>query len=175
MKTHKLVLTGVICLLAFGSLQVAAQEQKPYVGSEAFERMKQLVGSWEGTIDKGQGPVKVTASYKLTAGGSAIVETIFEGAPHEMVTVYYDNPNRKLNMTHYCMLRNQPKMMLQSMKTNELTFDLSKASDIDAAHQDHMHSLTINLDGTDKIVQHWTRFDGGKKKEVVEIAFNRVK
>ncbi len=175
MKTRRLILTSVICLLAFGSLQVAAQEQKPYVGSEAFERMKQLVGSWEGTMDKGQGPVKITASYKLTAGGSAIVETIFEGAPHEMVTVYYDNPNRKLNMTHYCMLHNRPKMMLQSMKMNELTFDLSKNADIDAAKEDHMHSLTINFDGKDKIVQHWTRFDGGKKKEVVEIAFNRTK
>ena len=175
MKTHRLILTSVICILAFGSLQVAAQEQKPYVGSEAFERMKQLMGSWESTMDKGQGPVKSTTSYKLTAGGSAIVETVFEGAPHEMVTVYYDNPNRKLNMTHYCMLRNQPKMMLRSMKMNELTFDLSKATDIDVAKEDHMHSLTINFDGKDKMVQHWTRFDGGKKKEVVEIAYNRIK
>jgi hypothetical protein len=175
MKTRRLILTSLIYILAFGPLQVAAQEQKPYVGSEAFERMKQLVGSWEGTIDKGQGPVKITASYKLTAGGSAIVETIFEGAPGEMVTVYYDNPNRKLNMTHYCMLRNQPKMMLQGMKMNELTFDLSKATDIDVAKEDHMHSLTINFDGKDKVVQHWARFDGGKKKEVVEIAYNRIR
>ena len=174
MKTHRLILAGVICLLAFGSLQVAAQEQKPYVGSEAFERMKQLVGAWESTMDKGQGPVKMTASYKLTAGGSAIVETVFEGAPHEMVTVYYDNPKRKLNMTHYCMLHNQPKMMLQSMKANELTFDLSKAADINAAKDDHMHSLTITFDEKDKMVQHWTRFEGGKKKEVVEIAYKRV-
>ena len=175
MKTRRLILTSVICILAFGSLQVTAQEQKPYVGSEAFERMKQLVGSWESTMDKGQGPVKSTTTYKITAGGSAIVETVFEGAPHEMVTVYYDNPNRKLNMTHYCMLRNQPKMILQSMKMNELTFDLSKATDIDVAKEDHMHSLTINFDGKDKMVQHWTRFDGGKKKEVVEIAYNRIK
>lgn len=174
MKTHRLILTGVIGLLVFGSLQVAAQEQKPYVGSEAFERMKQLVGSWESTMDKGQGPVKMKASYKLTAGGSAIVETIFEGTPNEMVTVYYDDPKRKLNVTHYCMLQNQPKMTLQSMKANELTFDLSKAADINVAKDDHMHSLTITFDGKDKMVQHWTRFEGGKKKRVVEIAYNRI-
>jgi len=174
MKTHRLILAGVIFLLVFGSLQAAAQEQKPYVGSEAFERMKQLVGSWETTMDKGQGPMKMKASYKLTAGGSAIVETVFEGAPHEMVTVYYDNPKHKLNMTHYCMLHNQPKMMLQSMKANELTFDLSKTADIDAAKDDHMHSLTITFDGKDKMVQHWMRFEGGKKKEAVEIAYTRI-
>jgi hypothetical protein len=170
-----MILGSVICLFAFGSLQAAEPEQKPYVGSEGFERMKQLVGSWEGTMDQGQGPVKITASYKLTAGGSAIVETIFEGEPHEMVTVYYDNPKHKMSMTHYCMLGNHPKMALQSMKANELTFDLSKNADIDAAKEDHMHSLTINFDGKDKIIQHWTRFDAGKKKGVVELAFNRTK
>ena len=174
MKTYKLILAGIICFLVFGSLQAAEPEQKPYVGSEAFERMKQLVGSWESTMDMGQGPVKVKATYKLTAGGSAIVETIFEGAPTEMVTVYYDNPKRKLNVTHYCMLQNQPKMTLKSMKANELTFDLSKAADINVAKDDHMHALTITFDGKDKMVQHWTKFEGGKKKRVVEIAYNRI-
>jgi hypothetical protein len=173
MKTHRLVLAIVIGLVAFGSFQAAAEEQKPYTGSEAFERMKQLVGSWESSMDTGQ-PVKMAASYKLTAGGSAVVETIFEGTPNEMVTVYYDNPKRKLNMTHYCMLHNQPKMALKSMKPNELAFDLSKASDINAAKDDHMHSLTITFDGKDKMVQHWTRFESGKKKHDVEIAYKRV-
>lgn len=175
MKTVSRIVAGVICLVALGALQVAAEEHKPYVGSEAFERMKQLVGSWEGTLDEGQGPKKIAASYKLTAGGSAIVETIFEGAPHEMVTVYYDNAQRKLNLTHYCMLHNRPKMALQSMKPSELTFDLVANTDINAAKDDHMHALAISFDGKDKIIQHWTRFDGGKKKGVVELAFNRVK
>jgi hypothetical protein len=174
MKTYKLILAGIICLLVFGSVQAAEQEQKPYVGSEAFERMKQLVGSWESTMDMGQGPVQMKALYKLTAGGSAIVETIFEGAPTEMVTIYYDNPKHKLNVTHYCMLQNQPKMTLKSMKANELTFDLSKAADINVAKDDHMHALTITFDGKDKMVQHWTKFEGGKKKRVVEIAYNRI-
>jgi hypothetical protein len=174
MKTRRLILAGVFCLLAFGALRAAAQEEKPYVGSEAFERMKQLVGSWEITMDMGKGPMKMKASYKLTAGGSAIVETIFEGTPHEMVTVYYDNPKHKLNMTHYCMLRNQPKMALKSAKPNELMFDLSKSSDIKVAKEGHMHSLTMTFNGNDKMVQHWTRFESGKKKEVVEIAFQRV-
>jgi hypothetical protein len=173
MKIHKLILAGFIALLAFGSLQTAAEEQKPYVGSEAFERMKQLVGSWESSMDAGH-TVKMAASYKITAGGSAIVETIFEGTPNEMVTVYYDNPMRKLNMTHYCMLHNQPKMSLKNMKPNELVFDLSKASDINPAKDDHMHSLTITFDGKDKMVQHWTRFEDGKKKHDVEIAYKRI-
>ncbi|MBI3811708.1 MAG: hypothetical protein HY283_05835 [Nitrospirae bacterium] len=166
-----LVLTGFLVL---GSIQAAEPDQKPYVGSEAFERMKLLAGSWETTMDHGQGPMKMKASYKLTAGGSAIVETIFEGSPMEMVTVYYDNPKHKLNMTHYCMLHNQPRMAVKSAKANELTFDFVKGSDINPAKEDHMHALAVTFDGKDKIVQHWTRTQPGKKPEVMEIAFTRV-
>jgi len=175
MKTHRLILAGIIGLLAFGSLQVIAQEQKPYVGSEAFERLKQLVGSWEGMMDMGKGTEKITASYKLTSGGSAILETVFEGAPHEMVTVYHDNPNRKLTMTHYCMLGNQPKMVLKGMENNQLMFDLSKDADIDVANETHMHAATIKFEGKDKMTQHWTEFKNGKETKGVEIAYTRIK
>jgi len=194
MNTLQSLIASVFCLVALGALQATAADQQtpgqfqseqkrseqkppvqtPYVGSETFERMKQLAGSWEGVMDNGQGPMTITASYKLTAGGSAIVETLFEGTPHEMVTVYYDVSRHKLGLTHYCMLRNRPKMIVQSVKMNEVSFELIPNSGINAAKDDHMHSLTINFEGPDKIIQHWTRFAGGKKKEVVDLAFNRV-
>ena len=173
----KLIIAGAIVLLAVGSFQVGAEEQehKPYVGSKAFERMKQLLGSWEGTIDMGKGPEKVTASYALTSGGSAIVETVFEGEKHEMVTVYHDNSRRQLNMTHYCMLGNQPKMMLISAENNEMTFDLSKDADIDVAKESHMHSLKLIVGEKDTMVQEWTQFEGGKETKAVKIAYHRMK
>ncbi len=175
MNTYRLILAGVVGLLAFGCPQVFGQEQKPYVGSEAFERMKGLVGSWEGTMDMGKGPEQITASYKLTSGGSAIVETVFEGAPHEMVTVYHDDQKRRLSMTHYCMLGNQPKMVLKGMESNELTFDLSEDADIDVTKETHMHGVTIKFDGKDKMTQHWTEFKDGKGGKAVVIAYTRAK
>jgi hypothetical protein len=190
MNRLNLFLASVLCLVALGALQATAGDQQsnglaqpeqqppaqtPYIGSETFERMKQLAGSWEGMMDKGEGPMKITASYKLTAGGSAIVETLFEGTPHEMVTVYYDASTHKLGLTHYCMLRNRPKMIVHSVKMNEVSFELIPNSGINAAKDDHMHSLTINFESPDTIIQHWTRFAGGKKKEVVDLAFHRVK
>ena len=54
MTTYKRILTaGAMSLIVFSSFSVMAaeQESKPYVGSEAFERMKQLVGTWEGEMD----------------------------------------------------------------------------------------------------------------------------
>jgi hypothetical protein len=177
MKSIRTIFAGVIVLmgfLVFGSIQAAEPEHKPFVGSDAFEQMKLLSGLWETTQDKGEGPMKMKASYRITAGGSAIVETIFEGSPMEMVTVYYDNPKHKLNMTHYCMLHNQPRMAMKSAKPNELTFDFAKGSDINPAKEDHMHALSVTFDGKDKIIQRWTRAQPGKKPEVMEIAFTRV-
>ena len=65
-------------------------------------------------------------------------------------------------------------MVVQSVKMNELSFDLASNTEINAAKDDHMHALTISFDGKDKIIQHWTRFAGGKKKGIVDLAFNRV-
>lgn len=126
-------------------------------------------------MDMGKGPEKVTTTYKLTAGGSAIVETVFDGAPHEMVTVYHDNTNGKLTMTHYCMLGNQPKMILKSMEKNVMTFDLSKDADIDVANATHMHGLRITFDGKDKMKQDWKEFKNGKQSKEAEIACKRIK
>lgn len=177
MNAHRLLLAAMIGFMVLGSFQVAAeeQEQKPYVGSEAFEQMKQLVGSWEGTMDMGKGPKKVTTSYKLTSGGSAIVETVFKGAPHEMVTVYHDDAHRQMQLTHYCTLGNQPKMGLTAMKGNELTFDLAKDADLDAAHDAHMHAMKITFNDKDTITQQWTQFEAGKEKQVAKVAYTRIK
>ena len=44
-------------------------------------------------------------SYRVTAGGSAILETTAAGTPMEMISMYHDRGG-KLFMTHYRMLGN---------------------------------------------------------------------
>ena len=175
-SNHILIATAM-SLFVFGPLPAIAEEQKskPYVGSEPFERMKQLVGTWEGEMDMGKGPVKVRTNYKLTSNGSALVETVFEGQPHEMVTVYHDDSHHQMTMTHYCMLNNQPKMSLIATEDDTLSFDLSKDADIDVAHEPHMHAAAIMFKGKDQIIQQWTKFEGGNSKQVVEVAYSRIK
>jgi hypothetical protein len=107
------LMCAAVCFFLIGPVVAHAGEHQsaPYNGSSEFERMKQLVGSWEGTSDMGKAGEKVRVEYRLTAGGSALLETLFPGSGEEMVSVYHDR-NGKLAMTHYCMLRNQPKMAL---------------------------------------------------------------
>jgi hypothetical protein len=177
MKVSAGIFAMLVSMVVIVSYSMAAEskkvEQEPYIGSAGFERMKLLVGSWEGEMDKGEGPMKFRTTYKLTSGGSAIVETFFEGAPHEMVSVYHDTPKRELMMIHYCMLKNQPKMMLISMEGNALKFDLAKDAAINVDDR-HMHSLTIMMTGQDEMTQKWTQYEKSKAGEVVEIALKRV-
>jgi len=169
------IIVAVFSLLVLAPGQVIAQEHKPYVGSKAFEQMKQLVGTWEGTMDMGKGQKKITASYKLTSGGSAIIETVFEDTPMEMVTVYHDDSNKTLQMTHYCALGNQPKMALKSMENNQLWFTLSPDSGVDLAKERHMHAAAITFDGPSNMTQHWTEFKDGEMGKPATIVYTRVK
>jgi len=168
------LIRALISLLLIGAAcQLLAQDAKPTSGSKAFEQLKKLLGKWEGTIDVGQGPMKCQTRYKLTAGGSAIMETCFEGSPMEMITIYHDNKEGELTLTHYCMLGNQPKMVLKSAKQNELKFALSEDADIKVSNETHMNAVTIKLDGQNKMTQLWTKFEEGEAANV-ELNYQRT-
>lgn len=143
--------------------------------SRDFEKMKELVGVWEGKADMGKGMETIKATYELTSAGNAIVERLFAGQPHEMVTVYYDFKG-KLGMTHYCSLGNQPHMELMNPGENSMMFVLSKKNpNLASVKETHMHSLTISFDSKDSITQTWTLYEKGKKKSDVVIKLVRTK
>ena len=149
-------------------------EAKP--GSAAFERMKQMVGRWEGTSTMmgGKGTEPAAVDYKLTSGGSALVETLFPGTEHEMVSVYHD-VGGKLSMTHYCMLGNQPQLDLVSSTDNSLELDLAARSGIDAATEEHMHGLSLTWTDPGHMKQVWTCYKDGKANDHTTITLSRVR
>jgi hypothetical protein len=164
-----LIFSVVFCSLAFADEGAAKQVKH----SLEFEQMKALVGSWEGTGQMHQKEEKERVDYKLTSGDSALVETLFPGTPHEMVSVYHDE-NGKLVMTHYCMLGNQPKLALIKSKSNELDFDLAKNNTV-SPKEHHMHSLQVSFVNSDEIRQTWTSYAEGKKEEASVFNFKRMK
>ena len=165
-----------VALLALATLGrlLAAGPDKPYQGSAEFERMKSLIGTWKGKTDMGQGPMEFTVEYRLISGGSAIQERIFAGTPKEMVTMYHDKQGR-LALTHYCMLRNQPGMLLKSSDKTTLKFDFDASCGLDPKSEMHMHSLSITFDDAETITQDWELFEGGKVKESHPFTLKRVK
>ena len=178
MRKITLMISAVLGLLLGSLVAVNAEEHHqmaPYTGSAAFEHLKQLVGVWEGTSDMGKPGEKVRVEYRLTAGGSALVETLFPGSSEEMVSVYTDR-NGKLAMTHYCMLRNQPHMALTKADagTIELVF-AKKGNDINPAKEKHMHAVRFTFTDNDHIVQKWTLYDKGKATGGVTLQLARVR
>src|SRR5204863_2711625 len=112
-------------LLAGSTALTAGELPQAKKGSAEFERMKTLVGTWQGKADMGHGPMDMTVKYRIMAGGSVLEERVFEGTPHEMTTMYYDQDG-KLALTHYCVMGNRPGMLLKSSNDKSIQLDFDK-------------------------------------------------
>src|SRR5688500_9647707 len=108
MSLHRKQITALMAFLLAPAAVLAAPPDTP--ASPALERFKALAGEWV-SLEDGEMVKKgdLVARYAVTAAGTAVVETVFPGSGHEMVTVYTaDGPD--LVLTHYCMEGNQPRM-----------------------------------------------------------------
>jgi hypothetical protein len=136
--------------------------------SAAFQRVKALAGDWVAAEDgemvkKGD----LVARYAVTAGGSAVVETVFPGQEHEMVTVYHaDGPD--LVLTHYCVEGNQPRMRAKNARGTRFEFAFDGGTNIDPTRDRHMHAASLDLVGADEIRSVWTELADGKPGLVVK-------
>jgi hypothetical protein len=171
-----LLLSAAPCLHAADPEKPAAAAiPAPKAGSNDFERMKSLVGTWKGKADMGSGPVEMTITYRLIAGGSVIEERIAPGTPMEMVSMYYDKAG-KLAMTHYCILGNRPEMALKSSDAKSVTFELDAACcAFDTKKEAHMCGVTIKFDGPDTFTSSCKAVMDGKPAPSHETVFKRVK
>jgi hypothetical protein len=133
--------------------------------------LKKLVGTWQGNAQMGGKTVPVTITYVSTAGGSAIVEHLFPGTPHEMMSVYTVEGDG-VAMTHYCALGNHPKMTLKKSDAHSLSFEASGANGLRSPSELHMHAMTVSWTDGDHIRETWTSFADGQPKEekVFELA-----
>ena len=79
-------------------------------------------------------------------------------------------------MTHYCMLRNQPRMTLgkADAQTIYLVF-AKKGNDIVPAKEPHMHAVRFTFTDDDHIIQKWTMFEKGKEKGGVTLTLTRMR
>jgi len=124
-----------------------------------FERMAALQGEWVGDGPPDV-PGEMSVTYKLTGGGSTVVETLFPGRPQEMVTVYTVEDGA-LMLTHYCMLGNQPRMRAEPLDDNVLAFHFVGGANIDPQHDPHMHDAVFEFVSDDELVTQWTGWANG--------------
>lgn len=170
-----------VVLIAVASLTLAevvkagesAKVPAPPAASVELAKIKLLAGYWSGTSQEANGttqPAKV--EYRVTSGGSAVVETLFAGTDHEMVSVYHDR-NGKLDITHYCILGNQPELALTSATPGRFELSLAADSNINTASEPHMHALTLAWADADHLTQTWTFYEQGKAAGATTIILAR--
>ena len=132
-------------------------------GSAQLDQMKTLAGKWVGGTNHSNGNEQpVTVEYKVTSGGSAVMETISPGTSHEMVSIYHDEGG-KLEMTHYCMLGNHPTLELTSSDKMRFSFESSIQTKAGLIGQMYMNSLTLDRPSENELIQTWTAVDANGK------------
>jgi hypothetical protein len=157
----------LVCGLLLASLSLTAYGEDKHEHAAAapanvgLEKMKKLVGTWVEADKDGNPTDTVVSVIKLTAGGSAIHETLFPDQPMEMVSVYTaDGPD--LAMTHYCMLGNQPRMKAAAKSpANQLIFQFAGGGNLDPKKDKHMHAATLTIVDADHIEIEGEGWDGG--------------
>jgi len=170
MKTR--IVASLVIALSACALAGQAQPGKKGPGtSPALERFTQLAGEWVGKGKHGDMEHEIRVVYKVTAGGSAVVETIDPGSDHEMVTVIHPDGDALL-LTHYCMLGNQPHMKATPKAgDNKVAFEFIKATNLKSDKDMYMRSATFTFVDKDTLKTEWTHYKDGKEsgKAVFEL------
>ena len=132
---------------------------------QCFERIKSLAGEWTGKGVAGENDLPIDVRYRVTAGGSAVEETLFVGTDHEMVTMYHLDGDR-LMLTHYCAVGNQPRMVAEESTTSgnatTIRFRFAGATNLTSPYDGHMHDAEMTIEGNDRIRTRWTYFENEK-------------
>jgi len=139
-----------------------------------FEKLKALEGSWYAVDEAGNRTDTLQSKYRVSAGGSAVVETVFPGAPMEMVTLYHLDGG-ELVLTHYCALGNQPMMRAEhGGDADSVDFRCCGVSNV-ASHDDqHMHRAIFHFDAPNKLTADWTLFVDGAEGDTVPMEMVRA-
>ena len=156
------------------TIAAAAASSQPITDAAAFAKIKSMAGTWSGPTMPGMG--KLRSTYRVIAGGSAVLETSFPGTKNEMVSVYHLDGRGRLVMTHYCMLGNQPTCAVDTRKStnDELVFKFTGGENIKNTAM-HMHGMKIRFTGANSMDCGCTPYKDGKPTEEHMTTMRRVR
>jgi len=115
MKIAKVVI-AVLVFVGVVLAQATNPAKRPTAAGASFDKLKSLVGQWEGTMDEGGKKMPATTSFRLVSDGSAVMNMLGEGTQYEMVTMFHMD-NSDLLATHYCGAHNQPRLPRALVRT----------------------------------------------------------
>jgi hypothetical protein len=157
MRTMLAISAAAILMLGAITARVGSQPAP----ANAFERLKTLVGEWDGTGPTGK---HVEDTIRLVSNNTALEETFQTDTDNQMVTMYTPDGNR-LALTHYCSKGNQPHLETPAVaaSSNEFAFAFTGAANLASNDDMHMNGLTLKIEDNDHFSETWTLMAHGKE------------
>lgn len=116
----------------------------------AFDRLAELVGTWQAQLGDGR---VVPVEIRLTAGGSALVETWTMSETRESLTIYTVDGDR-LMATHYCPQGNQPRLLLEGVdEDGAYRFAFVDGTALQDPGGEHLEHMSTRIDGPDRFIR----------------------
>src|SRR5687768_11640289 len=121
----------------------------------AFERFKKLEGGWKGRSTKGWAE---DVSYKTIAAGSVVVGTSFDAHPNETMLSLIDLDGDRLMLTHYCVAKNQPRLVATSFadEGKTITFTFLDGTNLPSRDRGHMDKAVFRFVDENHVTSKWT-------------------
>jgi len=170
---------SVLLLLCAGALfaagdkteaAAASPDQVVYDAQSAFAFLKTMVGSWEGAArehDHGTATAR-RVEVRTSAAGSAVIQTLYPGAPQEMLNVFHMDGDELL-FTHYCAAQNAPVMKFEKSETpGEIKFVFNGGTNFDPAVDLHAHEGSFQVKDQDTVGSSFVTWAGGKPQPMLE-------
>ena len=153
-----LIAVAAVLLMLLSAIAMRAQSD----AQKSFQMLSGLEGKWEGKGSQGQ---SIEVTFRMTAGGSALMSEIHGHGPENMVTMFHMDGDR-LIMTHYCGAGNQPRMKVVAADAKSVSFEFFDGTNIGPG-AGHMQHVTFTQPDANHHIEEWTFLDHGKElKEV---------
>ncbi len=139
-----------------------APETVIYDAESALEFFKSLAGDWDGSSTDSQHGSYPAVTFRVMAAGSAVVETVLQGQPNEMESIFHMDGGDLL-LTHYCALQNVP--VLRFEPTDEpglLKFVFHGGTNFDPAVDAHFHEGTFKVRDASTVESTFVVHAGGE-------------
>jgi len=155
----------LVAVALFANLVLAQQPNPPGQSGSAgasFDKLKALVGEWEGNMNEGGKENRTTTSFRLVSDNSALMNVLGAGTPHEMVTMFHMD-GKDLLATHYCAAHNQPRFrFVTSSDPTVITFKFKDATNLSSPSAPHMVGVKFTILDPNHHYEDWTFFSEGK-------------
>ena len=167
-----LTILSMVTVLS-GAVQNSVATDSKTQAIEAFQRFKKLEGKWKGRSTKGW---QETVEYRTIAAGTVVVESSFDAHPNEqMMTMFHLDDNR-LVLTHYCVAKNQPRLVATSFSDDGRTiaFSFLDATNLSSRDKGHMDKAIFRFVDDNHISSQWTWYQNGKERWMEQIELERL-